>query len=48
MFAFLLKSFSVEKCIDKAFKNKVCSQYQDWMMNCPFTYKNVGEKASGE
>ena len=42
--AFLLKSFSVEKCINKPFKNKVCSQYKDWMMNSPFTYAPLGKK----
>ena len=44
LFAFLLKSLSVEKCIKKASKNKVCSQYQDWMMNSPFTYTPLGKK----
>ena len=46
LFAFLLKSFSVEKCINKPFKNKVCSQYQDWMMNSQFTYALLGKKRS--
>ena len=44
LFAFLLKLFSVENCINQPFKNKVCSQYQDWMMNHPFTYTPLGKK----
>ena len=44
LFAFLLKSFSVDKCINKPFNNKVCSQYQVWMVNSPFTYTPLGKK----
>ena len=45
LFAFLLKSFSVEKCfINNSFKNKVSSQYQAWMMNGPFNYAPLGKK----
>ena len=45
LFAFLLKSFSVEKCIiDNSFRNKVRSQYQAWMMNGPFNYAPLGKK----
>ena len=45
LLAFLLKSFSVEKCIiNNSFKNKVCSQYQAWMMNGPFNYAPLGKK----
>ena len=44
LFAFLLKSFSVEKCINKPFKNKVCSQYQACMVNGPFSYTPLGKK----
>ena len=43
LFAFLLKSFGVEKCINKPFKNKVHSQYQAWMMNSLFTYNPLGK-----
>jgi len=34
----------VEKWINKPFKNKVCSQYQAWMVNGPFTYTLLGKK----
>ena len=44
LFAFLLKSFCVEKCINKPFKNKVCSQYQACMVNGPFSYTPLGKK----
>ena len=44
LFAFLLKSFCVEKCISKPFKNKVCSQYQAYMVNGPFSYTPLGKK----
>ena len=44
LFAFLLKSFSVEKCINKPFKNKVHSQYQAWMVNGLFTCTPLGTK----
>ena len=45
LFAFLLKSFSVEKCIiNNSFKNRVRSQYQAWMMNGPFNCALLGKK----
>jgi len=43
LFAFLLKSFTVDKCINKPFKNNVHSQYQAWMVNVPFTYTPLGK-----
>ena len=50
LFAFLLKSFSVEKyIINNSFKNKVRSQYQAWMMNGPLNNTPLGKKrASSE
>ena len=44
LFDFLLKSFNVDKCINKPFNNKVRSQYQAWMVNGPFTYTPLGKK----
>jgi len=44
LFAFLSKAVSVDKCINKPFKNKVCSQYQAWMVNGQFTYTPFGKK----
>ena len=45
LFAFLLKSFSVEKCIiNNSFRNKVRSQYQAWMMNGPFNHAPLGKE----
>ena len=44
LFAFLLKSFSIDKCINKPFNNKVHSQYQAWMVNGPFTYTKLGKQ----
>ena len=44
LFAFLLKSFCVEKCINKPFKNKVCSHYQACMVNGLFSYTPLGKK----
>ena len=46
LFALLLKSFSVDECINKPlfFKNNVYSQYQAWMVNGPLTYNPLGKK----
>jgi len=44
LFAFLSKVVSVDKCINKPFKNKVYSQYQAWMVNGQSTYTPFGKK----